>query len=257
MTALLELQRQFRDAALREAPVPAEILDGKVPAAARIGVYRNNILGNLTRALRLNFPAVERLVGEGFFAATASRYLTGEPPASADLYEYGQGFADFLAEFGPAAPLPYLADVARLEWAATRALHAPPSAPLDPDSLAVVPTARQPDLVFVPHPTLTLLTVTTPARGIWEAVLIEDAATREAALGAVDPAGPGERLAVLRPTGELVVMALTPVVFDLSRALVAGQPLADALAALPQADAPQALAELLARGFFATAHLPA
>jgi len=44
---------------------------------------------------------------------------------AAALAEYGDGFADFLAGFAPAQSLPYLADVARLEWAINAAYHAP------------------------------------------------------------------------------------------------------------------------------------
>ena len=45
-------------------------------------------------------------------------------------------FPEFLARFPPAASLAYIADVARLEWAVNRALHAPDAAPLDVARLA-------------------------------------------------------------------------------------------------------------------------
>ena len=37
----------------------------------RLGVYRNTVGVSLTRALRLSFPAVHKLVGEAFFEAAA------------------------------------------------------------------------------------------------------------------------------------------------------------------------------------------
>ena len=248
MSGLHALQRRFRDALLRDAPPPTEILGGAVPAAARLGVYRNNVFGNLTAALRLTYPAVNRLVGEAFFAAAAARFIREEPPASPDLYEYGAGFAAFLAFYPPAAGLAYLADIARLEWAVCRAIHADPAPSLDPAALA-----GRADAVFTMHPTLTLLRTAGPARAIWEAVLGADDAANDAAndtaLAAIDPDAPGETLAVLAPDGALLVRALAPAEAALAAALAAGASLSAALSAVPPEDAAAAFAALLAEGF--------
>lgn len=244
MSGLRALQRRFRDALLRDAPPPAEILGGAVPAAARLGVYRNNVFGNLTAALRLTYPAVNRLVGEAFFAAAAARFIREEPPASPDLHEYGAGFPAFLADYPPAAGLAYLADIARLEWAVCRAIHADPAPPLDPAALA----GRE-DAVFTMHPTLTLLRTAGPARAIWEAVLGPDDAANDTALAAIDPAAPGETLAVLAPDGVLLVRALAPAEAALATALAAGASLSAALCAVPPEDAAASFAALVAEGF--------
>lgn len=244
MSGLAALQRGFRDALLHDAPVPAEILGGLVPAAARVGVYRNNVFGNLTAALRLTYPAVNRLVGEAFFAAAAARFIPDAPPASPDLYEYGAGFAAFLAGFPPAASLPWLPDMARLEWAVCRAIHADPLPPLDPARLAGLA-----DAVFIPHPTLTLLDPEAPVRAIWQAVLAGD----DAALAAIDPAGPGENLAVLAQDGLPMVRPLSAAEATLAAALVGGAQLSAALALVAPEDAAASFAALLGDGFFAAA----
>jgi len=251
VTTLHDLQRRLHDAILYAGPTPGEILGGQVPAAARIDIYRNNVVGNLTNALRLTYPAIARLVGEAFFAAAAERFVVAVPPTGADLYEYGEGFAEFLAGFEPAMRLAYLPDVARLEWAVVRALHASSEAPLDRAALAAIPPERQPDLLFTPHPTLGLLTLTTPAREIWEAVLTADQGARVAALTAIDLSAPGEALAVLRPGQTLLVAPLAPAAFALAKALTGRRCLADALADLSPEAAPSALIELLELGLFA------
>src|SRR6267378_6124166 len=94
-----------------------------VAAAARLSVYRNTFIGTLTNALRLSYPAVHRLVGVEFFETSARMFIEGQPPRSAYLDEYGAAFPEFLARFPAATSVPYLADVARLEWAVNRALH--------------------------------------------------------------------------------------------------------------------------------------
>ncbi|MEM5428110.1 DNA-binding domain-containing protein [Cupriavidus oxalaticus] len=78
-------------------------------------VYRNTVLKACVDALAANYPAVVRLVGEDWFRSAALIHARAEPPRSVCLIEYGAGFADFLRTFPPAAELPYLADVARLD----------------------------------------------------------------------------------------------------------------------------------------------
>lgn len=252
MPSLLELQRGFRTAVLTDTAMPPSLIDGgKVSAEARLGIYRNNAIGNLTRALRLSFPAVERLVGADFFAAVAQRFIEAAPPSVADLNQYGDGFAAFLASFKAAASVPYLADVARLEWAVSRALHAPPAEPLVPADLSAVPPEREAELCFQPHPTLSLLALGYPAHAIWDAVLCEDADEHSTRLAAIDIDAGGETLAVLRSDGALEVEPLTAPAFDLAQALTAGCQLGGALTCVSADDAAALLADFLARGFFA------
>jgi len=259
MPSLLDVQRDFRNAVLagHGAPAPATVTGGKVGAAARLDIYRNNVTGNLTRALRLSYPAVERLVGEDFFAAAAQRFIVASPPSGADLNQYGEGFADFLTSFEAAARVPYLPDVARLEWAVNRALHAAAAPSLTPDALVAVPAEQQADLRFVAHPTLSLLSLNYPARAIWEAVLTEDADERAARLGDVDLGLGGEALVVLRGEYGLEVAALSVEAFELAQALAGGRPLGEALERIAPEEAAPLFADFLTRGFFAEAFLPA
>ena len=148
MPALLELQHAMRVYLLGEGAgevgeageaggseaqrIAAWCAEGAVHATARLAIYRNTCSGTLIRALGLSYPAVRRVVGGDFFDATAERFIGRQPPVSAYLDGYGADFADFLAGFAPAAGVPYLADLARLEWAVSRALHAPDAEGLDP-----------------------------------------------------------------------------------------------------------------------------
>jgi hypothetical protein len=116
---LLELQMRLRRAVLRgDTPeiVTAILGDGLDPAA-RVGIYRNHAFATLGDALRGTFPVVCRLVDKRFFAYATHEYLREHPPHSRCLVEYSADFADFLAQFAPCEQLPYLADIARFEWA--------------------------------------------------------------------------------------------------------------------------------------------
>ncbi|OIP21885.1 MAG: DUF2063 domain-containing protein [Comamonadaceae bacterium CG2_30_60_41] len=103
--------------------------------ATRYAVYRNNVVVSLIDALADTYPVVQQLVGEEFFRAMAKVFALANPPRSAVMAYYGQGLADFVASFPPAASVPYLADVARLEMAQVLAYHAADVLPLPNQAL--------------------------------------------------------------------------------------------------------------------------
>jgi Putative DNA-binding domain len=122
MTGFAEIQSAFARAVLdAETLVPAGLARkaDRVPAR-RFRVYRNNVYSGLIDVLAGRVPVVARLVGEEFFRAMARLYVEREPPASAVLIRYGASFPNFITDFPPAASVPYLADMAALEWAAQR-----------------------------------------------------------------------------------------------------------------------------------------
>ena len=123
---LLELQRAvYRSVIARDgAEGSAYVIADGIAPAARLGIHRNTFASVLTTALRLSYPALHRLVAAECFEGAARLFIEERPPQCANLDDYGSGFPEFLARFPPAAALTYLPDVARLEWALNRALHA-------------------------------------------------------------------------------------------------------------------------------------
>jgi hypothetical protein len=169
MRRFADLQREFAGAVLDpEAAVPAPVSRkaGGVPSR-RFGVYRNNVYASLIDVLAGRFPVVARLVGEEFFRAMARIYIEREPPRSAVLIRYGASFPDFFASFAPVASLPYLADLARLEWAWHAAYHAEDAAPLPLAELAGA-VDRAEDAVLTLHPSLGVVRSLYPIVSIFE-----------------------------------------------------------------------------------------
>jgi len=78
-------------------------------------VYRNTVAKGCIDALQANYPAVHALVGTDWLRAAAHAFVHQHPPSDGRLMDYGAGFAEFLEGFGPAASLPYLGAVARLD----------------------------------------------------------------------------------------------------------------------------------------------
>ena len=155
MTALASFQDAFADALLAAEPSAASA--AAMPDLAALvllpafAVYRNTVLGGLIDAIVANHPAVARLVGDEWLRAAASVFVRSHPPAHPTLADYGEGFDRFLAGFGPAAGLPYLPPVARLDRAWTEAHAARNEPAADPASIAALAPEQLADAVLVPH----------------------------------------------------------------------------------------------------------
>jgi len=120
---LADLQHSFCRALLTGTAPALAFAPGRVPAAAALEVHRNTVIGALVGALRLSYPSVDRLVGEEFFDHAAAAFVEVHPPTVARLTGYGEDFAVFVQNLAPS--LPYLRDVARLDWTLERVLLAP------------------------------------------------------------------------------------------------------------------------------------
>jgi hypothetical protein len=133
----------------------------------RFAVYRNNVVTGLIRALKTRFPAVMGVVGEVFFAAMAHAFVTAHPPRSPLLMVYGDDFPDFIAGFAPADDLPYLADLARIEAARTRAYHAADARALDPAELQALAPGELAAVRLTFHPSAEIVRSAHPVVTIW------------------------------------------------------------------------------------------
>jgi hypothetical protein len=213
-----------------DAADPAPLVVPGLGAAAleRLSIHRNTARSALLNALRLSFPVVQRLVGETFFEGAAQCFIDEAPggiPDSACLYDYGTEFAGFLESFPPAAELPYLGDVARLEWAVNRALHAPDAERLDAARIGSLLGGRA-DAHLVLHASIGLLSLRYPADTIWRALIEGD----DSALAAVDLASGPVWLLIERDEADGVqVERLRESAWRFSQRLCVGLPLFAAL----------------------------
>lgn len=228
--ALARLQRDF----LRD------LLDEREPAADGIAVYRSSVLANYRAALAATYPVVARLVGDAFFTEAARRFALVEPSTSGDLGDYGGGFADFLAGYGPAASLAYLPDVARLEWACHECARAPRAPAFDFAALALVPADRHGALRFTLDPAVRLVASAHPIVALHEANAPERDGTPSRTQG---PDFALVRRAECVPRVE----CLSAPEWNFLAALGRGETLGHAAAALPAGGAAEFLAGALPR----------
>ncbi|HJY76325.1 MAG TPA: DNA-binding domain-containing protein [Burkholderiales bacterium] len=249
MPALLELQRSFSAALLSESvqDVARHILEDGFSAAERLRIYRNTCRSTLVATLRMTYPAVDRLVGSEFFDAAAGRYVARCPAATAYLNQYGHDFAQFLAGLPSANSVPYLADVARFEWALSVAANAEDTPVLEAGALLSVARESHARLCFVPHPSVTFLALRYPADHIADAVL----SGNEAAMAEVDLSSGPVYLVVHRGREGLDVQRLDRRAYGFALRLCGGESLSELLQ-FARDDTAALLCEQLAKGRLTT-----
>lgn len=224
----------------------------RLAAQPGFAVYRNTVLSGCIDALQANFPSVARLVGDEWFRAAAAVFARGSLPAHPTLLDYGAGFPDFLACFEPAAELPYLADVARLDRLWTEAHVAADAPPLDPAKLAALAAAELSRTALRVHPAARwFASDALPVYTIWSRNRFEDGS-----IGEVDWRGEGALLT--RPQGEVLHGALDPAGIAFVAACARGASIAEAaslaLARDPRTDLAALTHRLLRAGAFSGLH---
>ena len=239
-----------------ERPCPAGLKtwNGSDPAA-RLAVYRNNVVASLSTALADTFPVTMQLVGAEFFRAMAGVFVRQQPPRSRILAHYGGEFPAFVEGFEPARTVPYLADVARLEWARVNAYHAADAAAVAADAVeaALANLDRAGELRLGCQPGVSALASPFAIVSLW-------AAHQEGGdITTVDPSLPESAL-VLRTGHDVVVMRLAPGASTFVAALQRSAPLAEAanqaVAEAADFDVTAALSLLVQHGALSDIHLP-
>lgn len=79
-------------------------------------VYRSNLLANASRALEISFPTLSQLLSTQGTQALAALYYDDHPLLVGDWGEWGEHLAIWLSQQEILHDIPYLADVARLDW---------------------------------------------------------------------------------------------------------------------------------------------
>lgn len=164
MTALRDIQSTLLHDIYLGARNSDAYLDKKF--TEHLSIYRNNTLFGLTDILANAYPIVKRIVGEEFFKTVARHYLKEHPQPQGNRHKFGGGLAAFLASFTPAAALPYLPDVAALEWAHFQASITEDAETLDFASLTTRMSA-DPAFVLPVHPSVHIVVQQYNALDIW------------------------------------------------------------------------------------------
>ncbi len=148
------------------APTCLQGLGGQA-VERRFKVYRNNVYSSLSDNLADGYPVVKQLVGDEFFSGMAHEYAKVYLPTSPVMSLYGEALGNFIDAFPPAKSVPYLGDVARLEYAQRLALHAADKAVLSEETFENILVESLLAKGLVLHPSVQVIRSRFPIHAIW------------------------------------------------------------------------------------------
>jgi len=168
---LHDLQRRFVAALYDPAlgALGADVRDDGIDSGLRLGIYRNHLRASFLKALALEYPVIERLVGSEYFRRLALDFQAAHPSRTGNRQHIGAPFAGFLRQRFGAGRYEYFADVARLEWAYQEAQTAADAPAFDPGALRGIAAADYARLHFEIHPACRLVDSPYPVLNIWRA----------------------------------------------------------------------------------------
>lgn len=175
MSHLLDLQEKFQSYLLQDNSdfQPMIVETSKVPAAIRLGIYKNSYESRLQEALASNYPVLQAYVGADFFEKIAYEYLLLHPSPYRSIRWYGDKLASFLKRRSEYQVFPYLAALAEFEWVQTLAFDALDKPLLQIENVAQIPQEKWVDMRFSFHSSVYRLNLYWNVVQIWQAFFDE------------------------------------------------------------------------------------
>jgi hypothetical protein len=209
--------------------LPEALFAGALPGSEGLRVHRNTVLGAFSNALRLGYPAVERLVGEAFFDRMAVEFARAQPPVAPQLAAWGAAFADYAGHFPGTEMLPYLRELARFDARFDELARR-----VADEQFAGVELAVDASVTLCFTAGLLVHSSSYPVVALRDAVLADDAA----ALAAIDATAAEHHIAMWRASAGVMVQPLGSAAARYLRAALGGATGEQALAAALIATAP-------------------
>lgn len=166
MNALRDIQAAFLHDIYTGERTSLAFIDTNIATSARLNIYRNNTVLGLTDILADVFPVLKKVVGDEFFKTITRHYIKHHPQPSGNRHSFGANLSGFLTGFKPTEALPYISDLAALEWTYFQASIADNAEELDFEALTTAMSA-DPAFVLAIHPSVCVLEQTFNALDIW------------------------------------------------------------------------------------------
>lgn len=88
-------------------------------------IYENSILGGKIASLRVTYAALVKLIGVVAFDCIAASYFAHHTESPIDIGQLGIAFPAYLKQHDIILQLPYISDLARLEWQRHQVFESP------------------------------------------------------------------------------------------------------------------------------------
>lgn len=117
MITLAELQTKFFST-LYENKLEPDLFQGdEAFQQERVVIYQASILNSRVSALSRLFHCCKKIVGDDYWQLLITAFIKAYPSREADITASGEYFSQFIAAHDAHNHVPYLADMAKLEWA--------------------------------------------------------------------------------------------------------------------------------------------
>jgi hypothetical protein len=133
--SLAELQEAMTARILGdEGPSPLDDwirVPGGADLEARLSVYQEGYPARIASSLSEAFPAIANILGDGSLAKLTERFIRRGLPSERNLNRIGRSLPHFLVDDPLSGDLPFLPDLAALEWAIFECFHSEPGRDFD------------------------------------------------------------------------------------------------------------------------------
>lgn len=152
--------------------LPSELLNPQrgTPGAEQVAVYADGYRARIREALEEAYPAVRHILGaQTFFEEVAAAYAARYPSRDYNLSFAGRHLPECLVTAPVTRQLPFLPDLARLEWAVCQAFHAFLQPPRDLQRLTGLEPSAWDRVQFLFQPSVAVVASAWPILDLWEA----------------------------------------------------------------------------------------
>lgn len=141
------------------------------PTELRLQVYQNNYQQGLVSHLSQTFERCNAHVGDEYFSQLATSYIHQHPPKITSLQDYGATFAQHLDILSSQRPelgkMPYLPDLARLDWLCDQVYYSPHRQPWPQQAFRQLLPQQYQNIQLVISPDCRLLSSHWPLTKLW------------------------------------------------------------------------------------------
>ncbi len=189
----------------------------------RLDIYAEGYFLRIVEALSEDFPQLERLLGQEAFHTLISDYLKEYPSQYTSLADVGGNLPNFLQGHNVSRNLPYIVDLAALEWAIVKAFYSENVERIALSKIAEISQDAWPNVKFKTHPSFQLLSSEWNVDLFWQCAVDE-----------IEKDSQVRSFAVLCVNGNISVTAVEPVQAECIKLVVAGASLGQISSALDE-----------------------
>lgn len=170
--SLVELQLALQNFLLQSTQNSHDIklANTHLPAQTRLHIYYDAYRLRLLDALRNDFPALEKYLGEDKFIALSSEFIAEHPSQHPSLRWFGEQLPNFLQRHIYGKEQRELGELAEFEWRQLMAFDAADTSLASIDELRTLPPEQWLRLTLELHPSLQLISCYSNAPALWNSL---------------------------------------------------------------------------------------